>query len=91
MLEAPPAVMDGLIVVEACGGRHGAGRVSPPACGVAGGGLKMARNLTTACTRPPTRQFSNSNNGSGRRVMPGVRRRHDQEVCGSEEGGSRKT
>ena len=30
-------------------------------------------NLTTACTRPPTRTLSCSDNRSGRRVMPGVR------------------
>ena len=32
------------------------------------------RQLTTACTRPPTRRFSCSAKGAGRRVMPGVRR-----------------
>src|SRR5215213_2122354 len=41
---------------------------------VAGGGLKVSRNLTSACTRPPTRQLSCSAIGSGRRVMRGVGR-----------------
>ena len=39
------------------------------------GPLKVARpvsRLTTACTRPPTRQLSCFNSGAGRRVMPGV-------------------
>lgn len=30
--------------------------------------------LTTACTRPPTRELSSVSRGAGRRVMPGVMR-----------------
>src|SRR5215210_7531122 len=40
------------------------------------------RGITTACTRPPTRRWSSSNNRAGRRVMPGVRRSIIAEVCG---------
>jgi hypothetical protein len=35
------------------GGGHGAGRALSLRRGVAGDGLKMTRNLTSACTRPP--------------------------------------
>src|SRR5829696_5805153 len=34
---------------------------------------RLRRNLTTACTRPPTRALSCSSRDAGRRVMPGVR------------------
>jgi plasmid stabilization system protein ParE len=38
------------------------------------GVMPARRQLTTACTRPPTRCLSSTFRGSGRRVMPGVRR-----------------
>ncbi len=37
------------------------------------GGAKGGRNLTGACTRPPTRKLLYTIRGLGRRVMPGVR------------------
>jgi len=72
MIEAMPDVLDGLTSVEASGGRHGATWKPVLTERAARGGLKVTRNLTTACTRPPTRGLSNSCNRSGRRVMPGV-------------------
>jgi hypothetical protein len=72
-LEAAPVMMCGLTSEGARGGGHGAGRRVPHAERVARGGLKMSRNLTSACTRPPTRMLLCSFSGSGRRVMRGVR------------------
>ena len=57
MLEALPAVLDGLTSWEAVNGRHGAGWMLALAERGAGDGLKMTRNLTSACTRPATRQL----------------------------------
>jgi hypothetical protein len=73
VLVTSPAVAEGLTSVVAGGGRHGEGWMSPLTRGVAGGGLKVARNLTTACTRPRGRRLSSSLTGPPRRVMPGVR------------------
>jgi hypothetical protein len=67
------AVVNGLSSWEASGGRHDAGRVSPLMGRAAKDGLKMARNLTTACTRPRAWWLSNSFAGPSRRVMPSVR------------------
>jgi hypothetical protein len=73
-MKALPAAADGLTPTGAGGAGHGAGRRSSLRRGVAGDGLKMTRNLTTACTRPRGRCLSSSLAGPPRRVMPGVRR-----------------
>ena len=44
----------------------------------------MRGNITTACTRPPTRQISCPAKDAGRRVMPGVRllEASEETLCG---------
>jgi hypothetical protein len=66
-------MLGGLTSNRADSGRHGAGGTSSHSCGVAGGKLKMARNLTSACTRPATRCLSCFAGDAGGRVMRGVR------------------
>jgi hypothetical protein len=74
MVAAPPAAVDGLTSKQAGGGRHGAGRMWSLTCRMALGGLKVARNLTSACTRPATRGISSTIRAAGGRVMRGVGR-----------------
>jgi len=56
MLAARAAVARGPDLSMAGCGRHGAELRSPQTKQVAGGVLKMTRNLTSACTRPATRR-----------------------------------
>ena len=73
LMKASLAVVDGLTSGPVGDAGPGAGWMSSPTSRATGGGLKMTRNLTTACTRPPTREPSLTYNGLGRRVMRGVR------------------
>ncbi len=65
LMKTAAAVRCGLTSTQAGSAGHGAGCVSPFTSRMACGGLKMARNLTTACTRPPTRRLSSSLNAWG--------------------------
>jgi hypothetical protein len=60
MIEVRQAMLDGLTSAQAGGGGHGAACRSTRTKWVARGGLKVSRNLTSACTRPATRVMSSN-------------------------------
>ncbi len=71
-LETKPGAVRGLApVVAGRGASRGLDAVARAPYGE--GRAKGGRNLTVACTRPPTRRLLSTSNLLGRRVMPGVR------------------